>query len=126
MARIQQNHSSWMEEDAGEGELSIDVYQTPDDVIVRAMIPGVKREELDISISRDSITIKGARKEDRSIAEDDYVIRELYWGSFSRTVALPHEVDIEHAEAVESQGVLTIRLPRVDKEKQAKLKVRSV
>ena len=90
------------------------------------MIPGVRKDEMDISISRDSITIRGSRKEEKNISEDDYVVRELYWGTFSRTVMLPHEVDIEHAEAMESQGLLTIKLPRVDKERQAKLKIKSI
>lgn len=116
--------STWLEEQAGEGELSVDVYQTPDEIIVKAMIPGVRKDDVDISISRDSITIRGTRKEDRVISEQDYVVQELYWGSFSRTIRLPHEVDIEHAEASESQGVLSVKLPRVDKDRQAKLKIR--
>jgi HSP20 family protein len=118
--------STWNEELAGEGELSLDVHQTPDDIIVRTMIPGVKKDDMDISISRDSITIKGSRKEDQMISDDDYVVRELYWGSFSRTVKFPHEVDIEHAEATESQGMLTIKLPRIDKDRQAKLRIKSI
>jgi HSP20 family protein len=123
---ISPSSSSWMEEQAGDGELSVDVYQTSDDIIVKAMIPGVRKDDIDISISRDSITIRGTRKEEKIIPDQDYVVQELYWGSFSRTVRLPHEVDIEHAEASESQGVLTIKLPRVDKDRQAKLKIRSI
>ncbi len=118
--------STWLEEQAGEGELSVDVYQTPDEIIVKAMIPGVRKDEMDISISRDSITIRGARREDKTISEDNYVVRELYWGTFSRTVQLPHEVDIEQAEAIENQGLLTIKLPRVDKDRQTKLKIKSI
>ena len=118
--------STWAEEQAGDGELSVDVYQTSDNIIVRTMIPGVRKEDMDISISRDSITIRGTRKEDRVISDQDYIVQELYWGSFSRTVRLPHEVDIEHAEANETQGVLTVTLPRVDKDRQAKLKIKSI
>lgn len=118
--------SQWMEEPVGEGELSLDVYQTSDEIIVRAMIPGVRKDDIDISISRDSITIRGNRKEDRTISEEDYVVQELYWGAFSRTIRLPHEVDIEHAEASENQGLLTIKLPRVDKDRQTKLRIKSV
>ncbi|MBP6974645.1 MAG: Hsp20/alpha crystallin family protein [Candidatus Pacebacteria bacterium] len=118
--------STWNEEPTGEGELSLDVFQTPDDIIVRAMIPGVRKDDMDISISRDSITIKGSRKEDKIISDQDYVVRELYWGTFSRTVAFPHEVDIEHAEATENQGMLTIKLPRIDKERQTKLRIKSI
>lgn len=118
--------STWNEEPSGEGELSLDVFQTPDEIIVRAMIPGVRKDDMDISISRDSITIKGSRKEDKVIADQDYVVRELYWGTFSRTVQFPHEVDIEHAEATENQGMLTIKLPRIDKDRQTKLRIKSI
>lgn len=118
--------SSWNEEPTGEGELSLDVFQTSEDIIVKAMIPGVRKDDIDISISRDSITIRGSRKEDKIIPDQDYVVRELYWGTFSRTVQFPHEVDIEHAEATENQGMLTIKLPRIDKERQAKLRIKSV
>lgn len=118
--------TAWEEEIAGEGELAIDVYETPDDVIVRTMIPGVKRDEVDVSLSRDSITIRGQRKEDRAISDQDYHFRELYWGTFSRTISLPHEVDVDRAEATEAQGVLTIKLPRIDKGRKTKLRVKSI
>lgn len=120
------NRSGWMDDSSADSELSVDVYQTQDEVIVKAMIPGVKKEDLEINLTRDSVTLKGVRKEDKIVADDDYFHRELYWGSFSRTINLPHEVDIEHAEAVESQGILTIKLPRVDKDRQMKVKVRSI
>lgn len=107
-----------------DGQLAIDVFETPVDVIVKTMIPGVRKEEVDISLSRDMLTIRGERKDEKTISEDNYHYRELYWGSFSRTLKLPHEVDIERAEATEAQGMLTIKLPRVDKEKQAKIKVK--
>lgn len=123
---IRQTASTWNEEPVGEGELSLDVFQTPEDIIVRTMIPGVRKDDMDISISRDSITIKGSRKEDKIISEENYVVQELYWGTFSRTVAFPHEVDIEHAEATENQGMLTIKLPRIDKDRQTKLRIKSI
>ncbi|NBV28659.1 Hsp20/alpha crystallin family protein [bacterium] len=118
--------SLWLEEQAGEGELALDVYQTASHVIVRTMIPGVKREDVEISLSRDILTIKGSRKEESEVSDQDYFHKELYWGSFSRSIVLPHEVDIERAEATENQGLLTIRLPKVDKERQTKLRVKSL
>lgn len=120
------NHSTWDDEQAGEGELSVDVFQTPDEIIIKAMIPGVRKDEMDIAIARDSVTIKGSRAEEKMVKDDDYVVRELYWGSFSRTIQLPHEVDIDNAEATENQGVLTIKLPRTDKERKAKLRIKSI
>lgn len=122
----QDNRSTWMDEQGDEGELSIDMYQTPDSIVIRTMIPGVKKDDLEISLSRDRLTLRGKRMEDSRIADQDYFHRELYWGSFTRTVELPHEVDIEQSEAIEKDGMLTLTLPRIDKGRQTKLKVKSV
>ncbi|MDD5318854.1 MAG: Hsp20/alpha crystallin family protein [Candidatus Pacebacteria bacterium] len=115
--------ATWMEEESGEGQLSVDVYETPTEIVIKTMVAGVKREDLDISLTRDMVTIKGKREEEHDVSEDNYVHKELYWGSFSRSILLPHEVEIEEAEATENLGMLTIRLPKVDKERQTKLKV---
>jgi HSP20 family protein len=109
-----------------EGELSVDVYQTANEIIIEAMVAGVKPEDLHLSITRDMVTIKGRRDGNTQITHDDYFYKELYWGSFTRTILLPHEVEIEDAEAVEKHGLLIIRLPKVDKARQTKLKVKSI
>ena len=114
-----------MEEEAGDGQLTIDVYQTPSDVVIKTMVAGVKPEDLDIDISRDMVTIRGKRESEKVVSEEDYFHKELYWGSFSRTVLLPQEIDVEEAEAIEKHGLLIIRLPKINKDKQTKLKVRS-
>ena len=80
---------NWIEEEEREGELTVDVYQTPDTNVIKTMIAGVRPEDLDISISRDMVTIKGRREEEKTVREEDYFARELYWGSFSRTITLP-------------------------------------
>lgn len=108
----------------GEAQLTVDVYQTPDLIVIRALVAGVRPEDLDISITRDMVTISGKRVENREVEENDYVYRELFWGSFSRTVVLPAEVDVDLAEASEKHGLLTIKLPKVNKDRQTKLKVR--
>jgi HSP20 family protein len=115
----------WMEEEATEGQLTVDVYQTPDEIVIRSIVAGVRPDDLDISISRDMVTIRGAREEHKEVSEDNYFHKELYWGSFSRTVLLPAEVEVEEASAQEKHGLLTIRLPKIDKEKQTKLKVKT-
>lgn len=114
-----------LEEDL-DGELSVDVYQTPNEIIIEAMLAGVKPEDLQISITRDMVTIKGRRDGNTQISEDDYFYRELYWGAFSRSILLPHEIEIESVEAVEKHGLLIIRLPKIDKARQAKVKVKSI
>jgi HSP20 family protein len=119
--------TSWQDpHEEEEGELAVDVYQTGEEIIVQSMVAGVKPEDLQVSITREMVTIKGRRERPGTIAPDDYFQKELYWGSFTRTILLPAEVETEESEAIEKHGLLTVRLPKIDKEKSAKLKVRSV
>ncbi|MBU6232026.1 Hsp20/alpha crystallin family protein [Patescibacteria group bacterium] len=118
---------SWMEtETEPDGELTVDVYQTPDMIVIKSMIAGVRPDDLDISITRDQVTIRGKREEERVAREEDYFAHELYWGSFSRTIELPQEIDVDEAEAVEKHGLLILKLPKLDKKRQSKLKVKTV
>lgn len=111
--------------DEAEGQLAVDVYQTPDAIVVKALVAGVQPASVDISLTREMLTISGTRTDERESEEDDYFFRELYWGSFSRTILLPEEVDVDMAEASEKHGILMIRLPKVNKKRQTKLKVRA-
>ncbi|HCY17890.1 MAG: Protein containing Heat shock protein Hsp20 protein [Candidatus Nomurabacteria bacterium GW2011_GWF2_35_12] len=120
------NGNGWMEEENEELELTVDVYQTPTDIILQTMVAGVKPEDLELTIARDMITIRGKREENRNIDEENYFIKELYWGKFSRTVLLPQEVEPEEVEATEKHGLLTIKIQKVDKEKRTNIKVRSI
>ncbi len=124
--RMQTSASNWIEEEEKEGELTVDVYQTPELIVIKAMIAGVRPEDLDISITRDMVTIKGRREEEKTIREEDYFARELYWGSFSRTITLPAEIDVDESEAVEKHGLLILKLPKLDKKRQSKLKVKTI
>jgi len=109
-----------------EAELTVDLYQTPSEIVVQTMVAGVHPDNLSISITRDTIIIRGKREENQSIQEDDYFAKELYWGAFSRTISLPEEVDPEEAEAIEKHGLLIIKLPKINKNKETKLKVKSI
>lgn len=115
---------AWQREEPG-GELAVDVYQTDTSIVIKALIAGVQPNTVDISLTREMLTISGSRQDEREVEEDDYFQRELYWGSFSRTILLPEEVDVDLAEASEKHGILMIRLPKVNKKKEMKLKVRS-
>lgn len=120
-----QNPSTdWNQEEAG-GELAVDVYQTPDAIVVKALVAGVQPTSIDIALTREMLTITGTRQDEREVEEENYFQRELYWGSFSRTILLPEEIDVDLAEASEKHGILMIRLPKINKKRQAKLKVRS-
>jgi HSP20 family protein len=124
--RAENSRASILEETESEGELTVDVYQTPDEIIVKTMVAGVKPDDLDIDITRSMVTIRGRREESEDVRHDDYFHKELYWGAFSRTIMLPEEIEVEEAEAVERHGLLTIKLPKIDKAKQNKLRVKSV
>ena len=107
----------------GEGQVAIDVYQTPDAIIIEAPIAGVSSDDLDISISNESVTIKGKRTRNKEIKDEHYFYQECYWGKFSRSIILPQEIDAERAEAHVKNGVLTITLPKLTRTKTKKLKV---
>ena len=106
-----------------EGELAIDVYQTETDLVIQSAIAGVKPEFLDISMERDVVTIKGTREKPFE-EEGDYFTQECYWGPFSREVILPVEIDPDKAEATMKEGILTIRIPKILREKRRKIKVK--
>lgn len=114
------------DEEPLDGELALDVFQTGSDIIVQTFVAGVKPEDLEINITRDMITIRGKRQETHKVQTNDFFSQELYWGTFSRTVSLPQEIEADEAEAIERHGLLTIRLPKIDKNKKSNLKVKSV
>ena len=116
---------NWIAEEEKDAELTVDVFQTPDTIVIKAMVAGVDPDDLDVSITRDLITIRGKRKEERAVRDEDFFVRELYWGSFSRTITLPEEIDVDNAEAVEKHGLLILKLPKVDKGRQTKLKIKT-
>ena len=122
----QRSGNHWIEEENEEAELAVDIYHTPTDMIIQTMVAGVKPEDLEIAIARDMVTIRGTREESRTVEEDNYFSKELYWGKFSRTISLPHEIEPEDVEATEKHGLLTIRIKKVDKEKKNNVKVRSL
>lgn len=108
-----------------EGHLPVDMYQTPTDIIIRTFVAGVRPDELNVSISRDMVVIEGSREERSEATGPDYFSQELFWGSFSRTIMLPQEVDVENCTASAKDGLLTLTLPKLDRARQTKLKVRS-
>ncbi len=106
-----------------EGQLTIDVFQTEDDVIIQSTIAGVSDKDLDISVTNDMVTIKGTRMPEQKVRPSDYYYQELYWGAFSRSIILPVDVDADNAKASMKNGILTIRLPKLDKVRTKKIKV---
>lgn len=107
-----------------EGQLTIDVYQTDKDIVIKSTIAGVKPENLDIDINSEMVTIKGKRTQDEEVDSENYYYQECYWGPFSRSIILPVEIVTEKAEATMKNGILTVRLPKMEVARTRKLQVR--
>lgn len=116
-----QESEDWLTE--SEGQLTIDVYQTPNEVIIKSTIAGVKSEDIDITMTNDMITIKGTRQKDEVVKEEDYYYQECYWGPFSRSIILPVDVEVDQAQASMKNGILTIKLPKIEKVKTKRIKI---
>ncbi|PIZ44581.1 hypothetical protein COY31_02195 [Candidatus Wolfebacteria bacterium CG_4_10_14_0_2_um_filter_39_18] len=110
--------------DEAEGELAIDVYSAPASLVIESAIAGVKPEDIDILISPESITIRGKRERIDKIKTENYIHQECYWGRFSRTIILPQEIDPDKSQASIKNGVLKITLPKANKEKTKKIKIK--
>jgi HSP20 family protein len=106
-----------------EGSLTVDVYKDDGDIVIQSTIAGATIPDMEISILNDMVTIKGSRAPEAKIRPGDYYYQELYWGPFSRTIILPEEVDADGAKASMKNGILTIRLPTLQKAKTKKLKI---
>ncbi|TSC52717.1 MAG: HSP20 family protein [Parcubacteria group bacterium LiPW_41] len=108
-----------------EGQLTVDVYQDGDDIVVQSTVAGVSPDDLDIHITPESVTVKGSREKSQKIEDKDYFYQECFWGRFSRSVILPVEVDPEKSTAIVKNGVLTVRMPRLNRQKGKKVKVKA-
>ena len=122
-AKVEAEINDFMEED--EGQLTVDVYQTPSELVIQSTVAGIMPDDLDIAITNESVIIRGKREKNEKVKDEDYFYQECYWGKFARTVILPQEVDAENATAGMKNGVLTIHLPKLDREKTKKLKVKT-
>jgi len=118
-----EKEEDWLNE--SEGQLTIDVYQTPNEIVIKSTIAGVKPEDIDITMANDMITIKGTRRKDEAAREEDYYYQECYWGPFSRSIILPVDVEVDQAQASMKNGILTIKLPKIEKVKTKKIIIKS-
>lgn len=122
---------SYSDEDVGvseeeqEGQLTVDVFQDDQNIVVQSTIAGVSPDDLDVSITNDMVTIRGERRQQYDVDPEDYFYQECYWGTFSRSIILPVEIDSDRAEAKIKNGVLTIRIPKANAAMTRKLKVKA-
>lgn len=108
-----------------EGQLTVDVFQDDQNIVIQSTIAGVSPEDLDVSITNDMVTIRGERRQSHDVDAEDYFYQECYWGTFSRSIILPIEIDADRAEAKIKNGVLTIRIPKANTAVTRKLKVKA-
>ena len=118
--------TDWETSEPAEGELAVDVYQTDNTIVIQAMVAGVSSDDLSVSVTREMVTIKGKREAPKGISPENYFYQELYWGAFSRVILLPAEIEAEDVEATERHGLLTIKLPKIDKSRMQAVKIKSV
>ena len=105
----------WLDEKDYAGQLAVDVYQTPDDIVIKSTIAGVRPEDIDVTVNNDMVTIRGKREKDHQVVDEDYFYRECYWGGFSRSIILPCDVRSDRIKASMKNGVLTVVLPKATK-----------
>jgi HSP20 family protein len=123
-AEAKEGNEEWLND--FEGQLNIDMYQTKDNVIIKSTIAGVRPEDIDITVANDMVTIKGSRRKDESVPQDDYFYQECYWGNFSRSVIIPVDIESEEIEADLKDGILTVIIPKAAKAKTKKVKVKGL
>jgi HSP20 family protein len=115
----------WPTTAEGMGMLPLDVYESDDEVTVRASIPGVNPDDIDISVLGATLTIKGEKSEDREEKKGNYHLRERHYGAFQRSVNLPSQVNVDKAKAEFKDGVLILTLPKIEAAKPKSIKVKT-
>ncbi len=108
----------------GEWFPALDVAETNDQVIVRAEIPGMEPKDIEVTLSDDSLSVRGEKKEEKEEKKKNYHRRESHYGSFSRVIRLPALVDTAKAEASYDKGVLTVTAPKMEKEKTKRVEIK--
>lgn len=111
---------------AGVAELAIDMYETKDDVVVKAALPGIKPDQVEVTITGDTLMIRGEMKEEKEIKDEDYIRKERRYGSFCRSVTLPDGIKSDKADAMFENGVLTLKIPKAEEVKPKSIKVKSI
>lgn len=115
-----------VQQEEQEGQLTVDVFQDDENIIIQSTIAGVSPDDLDVSITNDMVTIRGERRRTYDVDQEDYFYQECYWGTFSRSIILPVEIDADRAEAKIKNGILTVRIPKANTAVTRKLKVRAL
>jgi HSP20 family protein len=111
---------------AGNGDAiapPMDVHETPDEIVVTASLPGVRAEDVDITMTGQTLVVRGETKADESVKREQYLYRERRYGSFSRSLQLPVRVEGDKAEASFENGILTLRIPKSEEVKPRQIRI---
>ncbi|MBU1018467.1 MAG: Hsp20/alpha crystallin family protein [Patescibacteria group bacterium] len=108
-----------------DGQLSVDIFQTENEIIIISPIAGVNPDDVSITITDDVVTIKGERRNGTTVQKENCFIQECFWGSFSRSIVLPSAVDVNHAEAEFKNNVLILKIPKVEQAKTKVVKIKN-
>ncbi len=117
-------HFGWIAPASAAG-MALDVYETKEQVVIKAALPGVKPEETEVTITGDTLTIRGESKEEKEVNEENYIRKERHFGSFARSVTLPAGLEADKAEATFENGVLTLKIPKSEQVKPKSIKVKA-
>lgn len=120
---IARRRRGWLKPEMGVIVPNIEMYDRKNEIVVKAELPGVAKEDIDLTITKDSLTLKGETKKEEEIKEENYYAAEISYGSFTRTIALPAEVDSEKAKASFKNGVLEVVLPKREEAKPKEIKI---
>ena len=108
-----------------EGQLTVDVFQDEDNIYVQSAVAGIDSDNLDVNITKEAVTIRGKREKTHKVSEESYFYQECFWGTFSRSIVLPEEVDPDRSTASLKNGVLTVKMPKFDRKRVRSVKVRA-
>jgi len=118
-----EKNNNFLKEKETEGQLAVDLYQTDEEMVLQTIIGGADKNSLEINASNESITIRGERKRPLDIEKDKYLLKECFWGKFSRSVILPCEIDPDKVKAIVKNGVLTVHMPKLSRTKARKVNI---
>lgn len=105
-----------------EGQLAVDVYERPDEIVMQSAIAGVRPDDFEVFVHNDMLTVRGKRKHGSIEKDGQYLVRECHWGAFSRSIILPTEVDADGISATIKNGILTVRMPKLARTRKIKVK----
>ena len=109
--------------DGPEGQLVVDVYETEKELVVISAIAGIKTEQIEVSLENDILIVKGKRDNPSKDKEQRYFLKECYWGPFSKEIILPREIDTSRIDAKVKEGILTVRMQKIERSKNKKISV---